>query len=129
MIFLKLSLNGKDLNDYALDQDVVTIGTDPDNVVCLDSQGVLPHHARIDFDSLKLKDLSGQGVLVNGAMVSTTQLDNGDILGVGPFEMTFYHSKAGTDGTESQTETWKITRKEDAGAVDRTWQYVKTIKV
>jgi len=44
---LELSFNSKKITDYALDQDVITIGRKPDNIVVIDNLSVSGYHAKI----------------------------------------------------------------------------------
>lgn len=133
MIYLKLSLDDKELNDYVLDQEVITLGSDPDNDVCLNGQGVNPHHAKISFSTLQLNDLGG-GTSVNKDKVQSAILENGDVIGIGPYLIRFYHSKPTADGSSCDTRTWKVTvkgqpRSGSANADVPTWKVPKTIKL
>ena len=71
---------------YELFDDVVTIGRDPDNTICIDVDSVSRRHARIEtYDATKfLVDLnSTNGTYLNDKPAVRERLNSGDLLKVG----------------------------------------------
>lgn len=77
-----------------------------------DVEFVLPHHAisrvhgeiRVSGGTIAFKDHSANGSLVNGARVSTTTLEVGDVLTLGPFDLELRGQGTGDDGVGLATE-------------------------
>lgn len=110
MIFLKISRNGKDLNDVSHDAEVITIGAAQDNLVPLVGEGVHAHHAQIEARTLLVTDLGSPsfGVTVNGDRITAPKaLENGDEIGIGEYVFRFFHSGA-AHGSVTDTRTWKV---------------------
>jgi pSer/pThr/pTyr-binding forkhead associated (FHA) protein len=132
MIFLRLVEGSKSLNDYALNDEDITIGSDPGNVICLNSTDVAPQHALIRSSTLGIEGIGGKTVQHNGADVQRATLENGDTLEFGPYSLTFYHSGSSNDDGTMDTRTWKVTGKgtpeKEAATSEPTWKYVRTIK-
>lgn len=62
--------------------------------------GVSSRHGKIAFSTLELSDLgSTAGTHVNGRKVQSAILENGDVIGIGSYQIRFYHSKPVADGT------------------------------
>lgn len=110
MLYLTLMLDGVEQKTYALDKKDVTIGRGPENDVCINNLAVSKSHSRICFADLRLEDLgSANGTFVNGEKVQSRALENGDVIGIGKFEILFFHSKARPNGSPDDTTTWLVT--------------------
>ena len=84
---------GKKLN---LNSDFITIGRDRGCNVFLNLPTVSRNHAELHFvnDTWRLKNLSPNGVYVNGRLYTTEKtLKNGDVLNVGGAEIQFAESE------------------------------------
>jgi len=67
------------------------VGRGDDAVIMLDDPQVSRHHCLLTRrgNGLEIRDLgSGNGTLVNGAKISNQPLADGDLIGVGPFEIS-----------------------------------------
>jgi len=130
MIYLKISQNGKELDDVVLDKEFVTFGKSADNDVHIESSGVEEKHAQIDLKKLIIDDLGTElGTLVNGNKVKSSPLDNGDEIEIGQFKIKFFHSNSAQSGNDDTT--WKLTTKippKPAEAIPD-WKIPKTIKI
>jgi pSer/pThr/pTyr-binding forkhead associated (FHA) protein len=91
-------LRGRSFN---IDRAVATVGRAEENVVGLfGDSGVQPRHAVIERHgkAYVLKNLAvQQGVFVNGNRVESAQLDDGDRIRIGGYELSF-HLKRGAAG-------------------------------
>jgi pSer/pThr/pTyr-binding forkhead associated (FHA) protein len=77
---------------FPLEGPRVTIGREADNLVQLPHEKVSKHHAVMvpAGDRWAIEDLhSTNGVFVNGRRVERTQLNDGDHVKIGPFELFF----------------------------------------
>jgi pSer/pThr/pTyr-binding forkhead associated (FHA) protein len=89
MAFL-LTLKGPDTGrQYSLEQDSMVLGRQTDSAICLESQAVSRHHARIvRVDSnFFIEDLgSSNGTYINGSRIrERTPLTEKDTLQIGPY--------------------------------------------
>jgi ABC-type multidrug transport system ATPase subunit/pSer/pThr/pTyr-binding forkhead associated (FHA) protein len=78
-----------------LNQPTILIGRNPQVTVPLNSPNVSWQHARIDFDGAghTLTDLhSTNGTFVNGARIARQRLQAGDVIQIGPFQLSYSHS-------------------------------------
>jgi pSer/pThr/pTyr-binding forkhead associated (FHA) protein len=93
MAKLLLKHEGVTLSSYNLNQDEISIGRNPDNIIQLDDAAVSGNHARIrrqandylenHFDFF-IEDLdSTNGTKINGKRVSRQMLKHGDNLQIG----------------------------------------------
>lgn len=63
------------------------IGRHPDNQACIDDDGISRFHARISIDKTRywVEDLgSSNGTYINGRRITSCELNNGDLLNLGP---------------------------------------------
>ena len=76
-----------------MDRPQLTLGRDPGNDIVLDHPRVSPVHAEIVSDprGTRIKELSrgGDGLRINGRLVSRTFLKTGDEIAIGPFRLVF----------------------------------------
>lgn len=84
---------------FTLDQDVITLGRDPQNSVFLNDMTVSRHHARMDLTQkaagvYTIEDLGSlNGTWVDGAIVSKALLSDGSTVQIGTFRMVFHTLK------------------------------------
>jgi membrane associated rhomboid family serine protease len=70
----------------------IGIGSAEDNLIVLKGDGVQPHHGRLirGDDGWRIKDLAGAGELtINDAPSAQHDLQRGDVVRIGPFELEF----------------------------------------
>lgn len=93
MIRLSIAYNGKHLKSYEFDDGEVTVGRLPENTISIANVGISRRHFRIEPDNDRnfvLSDLNSlNGVAVNGAKVRTAILQNGDIITIGKYAISF----------------------------------------
>jgi predicted component of type VI protein secretion system len=80
---------------FVLDQDLLTLGRDPNNIIVINDPQISRHHARItrQDDWMVLEDIgSTNGTFVNGMrLVNSHALANGDVVGLGDaVTLTYY---------------------------------------
>ena len=69
-----------------------TIGSDPENTICLADETVSPHHARVTFQegAWTVEDLgSDGGIIFKGKRVNKVALSNEDTFQIGSFTFRF----------------------------------------
>ncbi|MDA8255467.1 MAG: FHA domain-containing protein [Betaproteobacteria bacterium] len=97
MAKLIVSQNGEITGNHFLDASSFTIGSRPDNDLCLNVQGVSRLHARITSvgnDDI-LDDLgSTNGTLVNGQSVTRHILQNDDVIEIADVQIRYRNHKA-----------------------------------
>ncbi|MGE0710965.1 MAG: FHA domain-containing protein [Planctomycetota bacterium] len=91
---LTLILSGRTLarHEFADDAERVRIGRSPECEVTIDNLGVSRTHCEIVQKPgyFRLKDMeSGNGTFVNGARVTTYNLNHGDVISLGKFTLRF----------------------------------------
>ena len=70
----------------------VTIGNNPDNIICLEDEIISPEHAMVSFQegSWILEDLgSTSGIIFKGKRLSRVVLATGDIFQIGDYTFRF----------------------------------------
>lgn len=102
--------SGVTLNTYTLDKEVTTLGRKSDNDIQLNDVVASSHHAQIiskpnqyleEQIDAKLEDLgSTNGTQVNGCLVKSVDLRNGDDIQIGTQHFTYEN-----DETASMDET------------------------
>lgn len=87
---VRVSLKGRPIRSYAFEQNVITVGRDPDSDVHLDNPGISRHHLRIEKvpEGFVAEDLgSANGSFLNDQAMHRELLQNEDILHVGKFSL------------------------------------------
>lgn len=114
MIFLKVMRTGQDTEDFILGADLITIGSAPDCSVRLVADDLPARHATIETSVrtstsrvTALGDPTPAKVTLNGALVTSAQLENGDVIGIGNYSLVYFQSHGGYDGS-IDTKTWKV---------------------
>lgn len=77
---------------FDLSSERVSLGREPDNVICLHDISISHHHALLIWQgtTYKLRDLiSTNGTYVNGQRTSATMLHDGDVLAMGEIELRY----------------------------------------
>ena len=107
---LLLKHEGVTLNTYALEKEKITLGRKSDNDIQLNDASVSSHHAQViikpneyleeQFDA-KLEDIgSTNGTQVNGCLVKSIALRNGDDIQIGSHNFIFENDEsAGMEST------------------------------
>lgn len=91
MARVSVTVNGEQ-RTYALTERGLNIGRQTDNEIVLNHAIVSRRHARLELRGRQawLADLNSRnGVSVNRLRVKEEQLNDGDVIGVGPFELQF----------------------------------------
>ena len=107
MAKLSLKFQERVLREVALTGGVVTIGRQPDNLICIDNPAVSGHHAKIYHGrgDYILEDMeSFNGTYVNNLRVGKAMLKHGDIVLVGKHSVEF-HADAGENEAFTQPST------------------------
>ena len=89
--FLFLTKGSSPSTGYPL-LDEITIGSSPDNTICLPEENVSPHHARVSFQegAWTVEDLdSATGIMFKGERVNKVILSSGDTFQIGDFAFRF----------------------------------------
>ncbi len=107
---LLLKHEGVTLNTFELDKDEITIGRKSDNDIQLNDAVASSHHAKIMLQpneyleeqiDARLEDLgSTNGTQVNGCLIKSIELRNGDIIQIGS-----HHFVYETDDEAAMEET------------------------
>jgi predicted component of type VI protein secretion system len=88
---VRLSLKGRPIKSYAFQQDVITIGRDPEADIFLDNPGISREHVRIEKmpnGHFCLKDLgSANGTFLNDEPVQSAMIYSSDVLRIGKFSL------------------------------------------
>ncbi len=105
---IRLSLKGRPIQSYAFQQDVITIGRDPEADIFLDNPGVSREHVRIERfpdGSYAVKDLgSANGTFLNDEPVQSAMIYSSDVIRVGKFSL-WVALESERPGAESPVET------------------------
>ena len=110
MARLILKHEGVTLNTYELEKEVTTIGRKSDNDIQLNDAIASSHHARVTIKpnqyleeqmDAKLEDLgSTNGTQVNGCLIKSVDLRNGDDIQIGSQHFTYENDETvGMDET------------------------------
>ncbi len=88
---IRLSLKGRPIKSYAFQQDVITIGRDPEADIFLDNPGISREHVRIERmpnGQYSLRDLgSANGTYVNDEPVKSALIYSADVIRIGKFSL------------------------------------------
>ena len=87
---LRISLKGRPLRTLSFNQDVITVGRDPQASVFLDNPGISREHLRITRteDGYLAEDLgSANGTSVNDEAIQRRLLANEDVIRIGKFSL------------------------------------------
>ncbi|HPQ81395.1 MAG TPA: FHA domain-containing protein, partial [bacterium] len=96
MFELLLQRNSKPLICRKIGEEGLTIGRSAENSIVLLDPEISRRHCAIELkgESLRMRDLSKNGTLVNGQMAAEAPLSPGDTLTVGPWTLSVSGSKA-----------------------------------
>ncbi len=89
---LMLNPGGKDQKEFIFDQAVITIGSNPENDICIQDDTVSRYHCRINQsdEHYFVRDLeSTNGTYLNGVQIKEAFLDPGLILAIGDVQIRF----------------------------------------
>ena len=89
--FLFLTKGASPSTGYPLLEEV-TIGSSPDNTICLPEENVSPYHARVSFQegAWTVEDLgSADGIIFKGERVTKLALSSEDTFQIGDFTFRF----------------------------------------
>lgn len=103
MAKLVLSFNGKVINNYELDKEIVTIGRKTNNDIYLDNLAVSGRHAKIltILNDSFIEDLnSTNGTFVEGNKITKHALQNGENIVIGKHELQYFDTSEGADQLE-----------------------------
>jgi len=88
---VRLSLKGRPIRSYTFQQDVITIGRDPEADIFLDNPGISREHVRIERlpkGQYALRDMgSANGTYVNDEPVKSALIYTSDVVRIGKFSM------------------------------------------
>lgn len=110
MAKLVLSFKGDHVNDYPLDQEILTIGRKPENDIHLDNLAVSSFHAKVltILNDSFIEDLdSTNGTFIDGNKISKHVLKNGECITVGQYKLEFIDENAKSE-ENAFTETMII---------------------
>jgi predicted component of type VI protein secretion system len=92
--------------EYLLASETMTIGRKPSNDIPIDNLSISGRHAQVItiLEDSFLEDLgSTNGTYVNGKLVKKHALENGDIITLGKFQITYHSGASGDDQDFEQT--------------------------
>lgn len=92
--------------EYLLTSETMTIGRKPSNDIPIDNLSISGRHAQVItiLEDSFLEDLgSTNGTYVNGKLVKKHALENGDIITLGKFQITYHSGARGGDQDFEQT--------------------------
>jgi len=92
--------------EYLLTSETMTIGRKPGNDIPIDNLSISGRHAQVItiLEDSFLEDLgSTNGTYVNGKLVKKHALENGDIITLGKFQITYHSGASGGDQDFEQT--------------------------
>ncbi|MCZ6883246.1 MAG: FHA domain-containing protein [Gammaproteobacteria bacterium] len=92
--------------EYLLTSETMTIGRKPSNDIPIDNLSISGRHAQVItiLEDSFLEDLgSTNGTYVNGKLVKKHALENGDIITLGKFQITYHSGASGGDQDFEQT--------------------------
>jgi len=101
--------------EYPLAAETMTIGRKPSNDIPIDNLSISGKHAQVItiLEDSFLEDLgSTNGTYVNGKLVKKHALEDGDIITLGKYQITY---KSGTSGGDQDFEQTMIIRPGEAG--------------
>jgi hypothetical protein len=88
---IRLSLKGRPIKSYGFQQDVITIGRDPEADIFLDNPGISREHVRIERlpnGTYSLRDMgSANGTYVNDEPVKSALIYTADVVRIGKFSL------------------------------------------
>ena len=119
MAKLIVSLDGRVVGNYFLDQPSFSIGALSDNDLCLDATGVSRVHARIvsvGNDNILEDANSANGTLVNGHPIVTHILQHDDVIEIADYRIR-YRSNAAVGGPSFDRTMVIRTAASEAGAL------------
>ena len=106
-----LSFDGSSVEEYELDQEIVTIGRKPDNDIQIDNLAVSGTHAKIltILNDSFIEDLnSTNGTLVNGNKITKHALANGETVVIGKHQLKYVNESE--EASEGEFEKTMIIR-------------------
>ena len=101
--------------EYPLTAETMTIGRKPSNDIPIDNLSINGKHAQVItiLEDSFLEDLgSTNGTYVNGKLVKKHALEDGDIITLGKYQITY---KSGSSGAQQDFEQTMIIRPDEAG--------------
>lgn len=111
MAKLILSHGAKILNEYELDQEVLTIGRKASNDIQIENMAISGQHAKVITigDDSFLEDLnSTNGTKVNGSPITKHSLQNDDSISVGLYTLKYVNENAAGDEEDDFEKTMII---------------------
>ena len=93
-------------NEYPLTSETMTIGRKPSNDIPIDNLSISGRHAQVItiLEDSFLEDLgSTNGTYVNGKLVKKHALEDGDIITLGKFQITYVSGESGDEQDFEQT--------------------------
>jgi len=121
MIKITISKDSKIESEFEIKANTTTIGRNDDNDICIDNLSISGHHAQISLDNgdYVIEDLnSSNGTYVNGNLIKTHQLFNGDDIKIGKYELRYLNDNAGSPpppAEEGEFEKTMIIRPDSVG--------------
>lgn len=85
------------IKECYIKKKTISIGSDPDSDICIVHKMVSPKHCEVtelDNNKIRVTDLKSTfGVFVNKKRVNSADINYGDTLGIGPFELDFFRAQ------------------------------------
>ena len=101
---LVLKFDGRDVQEYVLNNKSITIGRTAGNDIVIDNLAVSALHATVHNkdNSAVLEDMnSTNGTFVNDKRVKHHNLKNGDIIGIGKHQIAFFTQSSYSGAVDS----------------------------
>lgn len=100
---IRVSLKGRPIKSYTLQQDVIMIGRSPEADIFLDNPGISREHLRLEMTSrgfFAAEDLgSANGTFLNDQPIKREYLMNNDVIRIGKFSLwvSYEEDRRGTE--------------------------------
>jgi predicted component of type VI protein secretion system len=129
MAILSLTFQERVLREIVPTGGVITIGRQPDNVLCIDNPAVSGHHAKIywEADGYVVEDMeSFNGTYVNNERIAKIGLQNGDVVVIGKHAIHFRaeaneHVPAAWSRVDDRAVRWqRLVQENQPPQLDRT---------
>lgn len=104
LLKIRVSLKGRPIKTYKFNQDVISVGRNPEADIFLDNQGISRDHLKLEMTArgyYAVEDLgSANGTFLNDQQVEREFLMNNDVVRVGKFSLwaTYEEDKRGNEG-------------------------------
>ena len=105
LLKIRVSLKGRPVKSYTFNQDVVTVGRNPDADIFLDNPGISRDHFKLEMTTrgfYAAEDLgSANGTFLNDQQIKREYLMNNDVVRIGKFSLWIAYEEDRRDAAEN----------------------------